>query len=156
MTLSIRIEGLDRVQRMLGTDFAPAMQAATKAIALQVQNEIAPYPSATIANSPSNPSGRWYERGYGPKWRTKKGETHGRRTSQTMNRRWGIKRSGPIGHVLGNAADYSGYLHSRRLQARWAARRGWTTDEEAIRQVVRSGAVKRIVGQAILGALRRR
>lgn len=68
MTVGIRIVGLAKAQRMLGQDFQPAIKAATKAIALEVQGVIAPYPPATIANSPENPMLRWYERGYGPRW----------------------------------------------------------------------------------------
>lgn len=155
MSITVRITGLDRVQRMLGTDFAPLIQNATLAIAQQLQSEIAPYPAATTANSPSNPTGRWYERGYGPKWRVKSGAIHSRRTSETLGRRWGIRRLGALGQILGNLASYSGYLHSVDKQAGWAGQRGWVTDETAIVRVVRSGAIQRIMGQAIMAALRR-
>lgn len=154
MTMTLRIVGLDKVQRMLGVRFEPAMQAATLAIAQEIQTTVKPYPPATIANSPSNPTGQWYERGYGPKWRVKDGAVHGRRSSQTLGRRWGIKRSGAIGHVLGNLATYSGYLHAKKTQARWAGQRGWITDEDAVQTVHRSGAIQRIMGQAIVGAMR--
>ena len=68
MPNSIQIQGLDRMRAMLGRDFQPALRAATEAIAEQVRHELTPYPPATIANSPSNPNRRWYERGYGPRW----------------------------------------------------------------------------------------
>lgn len=155
MSITVRIEGLDKVQRMLGTNFAPVMQASTRAIAHQLQNEIAPYPASTIANSPANPKGRWYERGYGPKWRVKSGAVHGKRSSQTLGRRWGIRSSGPTGHILGNLATYSGVVHAAEIQAAFHGARGWVTDETAIMRVVRSGAIQRIMGQAIMAALRR-
>lgn len=154
MTYGIRIVGLRNVQRMLGTDFRPAIQAATKAIALEVQGEIAPYPPSTIANSPGNPTGRWYERGYGPKWRTKAG-VHGRKTSQTLGRRWAVRQRG-MGAVVGNAASYAPYVHNKPKQAGFHAQRGWQTDEGALRAVLASGAVKRIITQAIMARLRRR
>lgn len=154
MTYGIRIVGLANVQRMLGTDFRPAIAAATKAIALEVQGAIAPYPPSTIANSPGNPSGRWYERGYGPRWRTAAG-VNGRKTSQTLGRRWAVKQRG-TGATVGNSATYAPFLHSKERQVRWAGTRGWQTDEGAIRAVIASGAVKRIVTQAIMARLRRR
>lgn len=166
MTYGIRIVGLTQVQRKLGQDFAPTIRAATQAIALEVQGEIAPYPPATIANSPSNPAGRWYERGYGPKWIRKDGTICGRKTSQMMNRGagivngagdkgWYIKSRGRIGWLIGNRATYSGRLHSDELQARWAAARGWVTDKMAIQHVIASGAAKRIIVQAIMAKLRK-
>ena len=169
MTFGIRIVGLANVQRMLGADFRPAIAAATKAIAFEVQGNIAPYPPSTAGNSPSNPSGRWYERGYGPRWRTKSG-IHGRPTSQTLGRRfgllgslpatgkggWALAARGPMGHVLGNSATYAGLVHGKDRQTMVHARHGWVTDETAIRRVIASGAVKRIVTQAIMARLRRR
>lgn len=165
MTYGIRIVGLKEAQRLLGVDLKPAIQAATKAIALEVQGEIAPYPPIV------SHSGRrsWYERGYGPKWMTKAG-VHGRPTSQTLGRRfgllgalpavgkggWALVAKGSMGHVLGNSATYAGLVHSKERQARVHARHGWVTDEQAMRQVIASGAVKRIVTQAIMARLRRR
>ena len=155
MTTTLRIKGLDSVQRILATDFEPVMQGVTLAVTHELQNAIAPYPPATIANSPSNPRGRWYERGYGPKWRTKDGAVHGDHTSETLGRRWGIERRGRIGHVLGNLASYAVDVHAKARQKPWHAAHGWTTDEDAIRRVVSSGAIQRIMAQAIMAALRR-
>ncbi|MDO8672572.1 MAG: hypothetical protein Q7O66_14245 [Dehalococcoidia bacterium] len=75
MPYAIRIEGLAAAQKLLGVRFAPAIKAATLAIALEVQGKVAPYPPATEANSPTHDTGRWYERGYGPKWWVKGAQT---------------------------------------------------------------------------------
>lgn len=155
MSYGIRIVGLREVQRTLGADITPAIKAATKAIALEVQGEIAPYPPATIANSPSNPKRRWYERGFGPKWVLKNGAVHGRKTSETLGRRWAVKQRG-VGAVVGNPASYADVVHDADKQARFHGQRGWVTDKEALMRVIRSGAIQRIVTQAIMGALRRR
>jgi hypothetical protein len=154
MPYGIRIEGLNEVRTMLGQDFAPALRTAIKAIALEVEDKMAPYPPATIANSPSNPSGRWYERGYGQRWRTKRG-TGGRATSQMMNRGWSVAPYGATGWVLGNRATYSGYLHSKATQVSWASSRGWQTDLASLDAVAQSGAIQRILTQAIMAKLRR-
>ncbi len=155
MTIGIRIVGLREVQRTLGVDIKPALQAATKAIALEVQGEIAPYPPATMANSPSNPTGKWYQREYGPRWRRKDGTIGGRKTSETLTKVWGIKATGGIGAVLGNKASYAEFVHSKTKQARWMARIGWVTDEAAVDKVVRSGRVQAHVTKAIMARLRR-
>ncbi len=192
MTYTIRVEGLAEVKKTLGVNFKPAMRQATKAIALEVQGTIAPYPPATIANSPENPRLRWYERGYGPRWwvisegaqeylfghskrqhkrtaqgyayqgvsqravlaQARKGRVHGRKTSQQMGRGWGIARYGDIGQQITNRATYARWLHGAGTQAKWAGSRGWITDRFAVQHVVSSGAVKRIVRQAIVGALK--
>lgn len=154
MAYAIRIQNLDKVKRVLSTEFKPALRTATEAIAQQIQSEVAPYPAATVANSPAQR--RWYERGFGQRWRTKSGAVHGRRTSQMMNRHWGIARSGQVGATLSNIATYSPYLHDADKQVRWAAPRGWRSDEYAIKRVVDTGAARRIVVQAIMAALRRR
>ena len=148
MSVSITIQGLDRLQRKLGTDFKPVLRGATKAIAGAIEGEIAPYPPKTIANSPSQP--RWYERGYGPRWH---GGTGGRKTSQNLGRSWGIKSKGSIGAVLGSRATYSPYVHSHEKQAKFHGARGWVTDKEAVEKVVNRGDVEKIMRQAVRKAL---
>jgi hypothetical protein len=68
MPYSIRIEGLEQVHNLLTRDFRRAVRAATDAIAQELEDVMSPYPPQTIANSPENPTMRWYERGYGPRW----------------------------------------------------------------------------------------
>ncbi len=155
MPYGVRIEGLREAQKLLGTNIQPALKAATKAIAVELQGKIAPYPPATEANSPSNPLGRWYERGYGPKRQRKDGTVTGRQTSQLLNRRWAIRVAGGIGHSLGNAATYAKFVHGANDQARFHGRRGWVTDRAAIEKLIASGVVRRIVRQAITGAFRK-
>jgi len=47
-----------------------------------------PYAPPTLANSPDNPKRRWYERGYGERWKRKDGSIGGRATSGQMGDRW--------------------------------------------------------------------
>ena len=156
MSYSITITGLDEVRKALGTSFRPAIDTGLKTLAGEVQNEIAPYPRATVANSPSSPTGRWYERGYGPKWLTKAGAVHGRQTSQTMNRRWAIRQRRALAWQVGNSATYSPYVHAERQQARFHAIRGWVTDAAAIKAVVGSGRAKRIIIAALVARINKR
>jgi hypothetical protein len=148
---TVRIVGLDKLQKRLGTSFKPAMRGATKAIALEIQGKIAPYPRSTIANSPGQR--RWYERGFGPRWRRQDGTVGGRKTSETLGRRWGVEREGSIGAVVGNIASYSPYVHDHDKRARFHKRRGWVSDREAVEKVERAGTIPRIVNDAIMHAL---
>ncbi len=156
MPYGIHISGLAEAQRLLGIDFDPALKAATQAIALEVQGRIAPYPPATEANSPGNATGKWYERGYGPRWLRKDGSVGGRKTSEMLGRRWAIRAVGRIGHLIGNAASYARFVHSADEQTMVHARHLWVTDRGVIEAVVRDGTVRRVVVQALLAALRRR
>jgi len=153
MGATVKLVGLDSLQRKLGADFKPAMRAASKAIALEIQGEIAPYPPATSANRPKGPGSKWYERGFGTKWMLKDGTVRGKKTSQTLGRRWGIKGKGAIGAVLGNIATYSPYVHSHEEQAKYHGKRGWVTDEKAVERVERRGTVRRIVEDAVMKAM---
>lgn len=153
MPYAIRIEGLERAQRSLGVQIEPALQAATQNIAKAIEDVILPYPPVTAANDPGNPTGRWYERGKGGYYRRKDGSVVKYSESENLSAKWGIKRIGRWGAQLGNIASYAPYVHAKDKQARWMARIGWVTDEAAVAVVVRSGAVRRIVAQALARAM---
>lgn len=154
--ITVEITGIEQVEKVLGTNLEPALRGATKAVAAVIQNEIAPYPKATSANRPAGPGSRWYERGYGPRWMLVGGGIHGRKTSQQLGRRWAIKSQGRMGAVLGNIASYAAFVHSKKKQAGFHADRGWVTDVEAIDRVRKRGLIQRIVGDAIMHAMRQR
>ena len=103
-TVNIKIEGIEQLVKKLGQATAaqtlsPAIQAAT----LHLKGVIAVYPPSSSANSPSRP--HWYERGFGPRWRRKDGTVGGRKTSETLGRRWTIKTRGLTG-MVGNNVSY--------------------------------------------------
>jgi hypothetical protein len=180
MSESITIKGFERVRSILGTKFEPVLRTALKAIAIEVENTIKPYGATGVWNSPANPKGRWYERGYGPRWwvsgevglsagysgksatgrrrevlaLSKRGAIHGRATSEMLNRSWHVEQTGPVRFVISSNASYAGQLHRFGEQARWAKSRGWLTDRDAVRAIVRSGRAEKIVTAAIVAALR--
>jgi len=153
MTTSIKIVGLAELQKKLGADFKRPLRGATLAIAQAIQHELTPYPPTTEANRPGGPGSRWYERGYGPKRETMAGVITGRKTSEVLFKSWGIERRGIIGQVLGSKASYSPYVHSEEKQAKFHGKRGWVTDEDAVKKVERDGTIERIVSQAVMHAL---
>ena len=115
-------------------DGAPQIQAASLVIASAIQDRIAPYPSPR--------PGQRYIRGYG---------FPGRRTSEMLGRRWGIKKE-PRGARLYNTASYASYVHSDADQARIHKGR-WITDKTAVDSVLSDGTAENILIQAIRKAL---
>lgn len=135
MTVTIEIKGMEAIQRKL-RDLQPreyAIGTMQASVAL-LKNEIAPYPPATAANSPM--ARRWYERGYGNRWLRRDGSIGGKRTSQTLGRRWTTKveQQGMRG-VVGNNVTYGPFVQSAARQTWYHKRTGWRTDEQAIQRV---------------------
>lgn len=162
--LAMRIEGLAALQtRFKGVNFKPALRTATRAIALEIQGIVAPYPPETAANMKpgwfviggGKRGNRWYERGYGTKWLRRDGSEGGRKTSQMLNRQWNVQRHGDIGAVLGNKASYSPFVHGADQQASFHAAHNWRTDEAGVKHVSQTGAANKIVNSAIDNTLRR-
>jgi hypothetical protein len=156
--IGIRIEGLDSLQRKLGRDITPELRGFTKAVAEEVKGIIAPYPPASEANFPvyhfgphRKPSnyGRWYTRGYGPQWSRKDGSVGGTKSSEMMNRQWGIRALGQSGQVVGNRASYANWVHAAADQTAFHKKRGWVTDVAAVQRVVSSGVIGKLWGQVM-------
>ena len=104
---------------------------------------LAEYPPASIANMTGrqyafNRGGRvfyrqsWYERGYGPKWiRKRDGVVKGRRTSETLSKRWTLEAEDDgLTQVVGNNDTYARFVHDPAKQAKFHAARGWQNTEQ--------------------------
>ena len=131
------IKGMNKLMRKLDTVAKlKGAKHGLKAGALHVKGKIAQYPPSTTANSPGNPTGRWYERGYGPRWlRKRKGGVGGRKTSETLGRKWAIgERAGGMQQVIGNNASYAEFVHEEEEQAKIHGARAWKTDEQVLRE----------------------
>ena len=128
--IAVQVQGLEALQRKIGgLATLRTVRVGLKASASHVKGKIARYPPATIANSPGNPAGRWYERGYGPKWQTRAG-IHGRKTSETLGRRWTIsEQDNGMTQVIGNNVSYGPYVQGEK-QARFHQARGWKTVQD--------------------------
>ena len=133
MASNVTIKGLDKLQKKLGGVNA-AIVRGIKAGTLHIKGKIAKYPPSTIANSPSMP--RWYERGYGSKWRTKAG-IRGRKSSENLGRKWTVsyENGGMTGRV-GNNVSYGPYVQGPEQQAHAMWVIGWkTTDDVADEEI---------------------
>ena len=128
MTDGVRIEGLEPLLRKLDNlEDLKKIKPALKAGAVHVMGAIKPYPPSSIANSPSNPTGRWYKRGFGTITAT------GRKyeTSETLDKKWTVKsRDRGFTQVVGNNVSYGPYVQSAEDQAKIHGERGWKTDQQ--------------------------
>ena len=129
------IKGMNKLLRKLDTlAKLKGAKRGLKAGALHVKGKIAKYPPSTIANSPGRPGG-WYERGWGSRYKRLDGVVTGKKTSETLGRRWttGEKNAG-LTQIVGNNASYAPYVQSKEKQARFHKARGWLTDEQVLKQ----------------------
>jgi hypothetical protein len=115
------------------------------------KNHISVYPASTEANNPAR--NRWYERGYGGRWRRKDGTVGGRRTSETLGRKWAteVTDGGMVGRI-GNNASYAPYVHDAAKQARFHGARGWRSADDTIKAV--GDKIQRIWQAAIAKVMR--
>lgn len=130
---SVRVTGIEeliaKIKRLAGSD---VLKPLIKAAALHIEGVIRKYPPTTIANSPDNPRGMWYQRGYGSKWHTKDG-VRGSATSQQLGNQWGIDyQNGGLGAIIGNAVTYAPYVHDPEEQTSFHGAHGWKTTQTVI------------------------
>jgi hypothetical protein len=156
--MSVEIQGLDRVKRLLNTNFQAALQPASLGIAQAIQNEIAPYPAATGANQPG--PGAYYVRGRGGFYQSRRtGQSRLVQASETLGRRWKVRRAGNGNATLSNDASYAQFVHGQAdgsRQARALRRIGWNNTKDGIERVMRGGIANRIMAQALASAFRGR
>jgi len=141
-TITVHIDGIDQViNRITTVEQMRNMQMVFQAIGAHIKGQVNKYPPATEANSPhqfiSGGNNTWYQRGYGPKWARKDGSVGGRKTSETLGRRWTVRaESNQV--TIGNNVSYGPFVQDKENQASFHEDRGWKTiqdvakDEEPI------------------------
>ena len=125
---SVKVEGLDKVQRMLHRADAKAALIVGLEFGIKKLQQVAgKYPPTSSANV-ANDKGRWYERGWGTKYNRADGSVGGKLTSYPLKDGWHTKlfKGGHIRGEVWNDAPYSAAVQgSKRLQNRVHAKRGW-------------------------------
>jgi len=117
--MTFHIEGLDRLEKKIGKLQADRWkQEAVRLAADTITSEVSEYPPPSEANRPGANRRRWYQRGWGEKWRT-----GGRRTSEQLGQKWTTKVKGLMVEI-GNVASYAIYVQGKR-QAKFHKMRGW-------------------------------
>jgi hypothetical protein len=129
MPATIQIRGLDRIQgKLKDLEAMRPVKAALKAAGLHIKGKVNVYPPASEANRPRK--GGWYERGYGPRW-----YGGGKKTSQTLGRKWTIgERDGGMTVIVGNNVSYGPFVQDRDVQAWFHKKRGWKTIQDVAEQ----------------------
>ncbi len=140
----IEVKGIDSIQAMFAKDLTPAWQAIGLGLAEAIRDEISPYPSA-----PAKGAKAWYERGYGPRWRRRDGSIGGRKTSETLGRKWMIASRSRMIIALTNTASYAPYVHRAEDQTARHAATGWKTDDAATSAVMASAIPEQLIAAAL-------
>lgn len=144
------VEGIEEVVAALKRLVLNAGDAVALAVATAYEDEIAPYPPATSANTPG--PGWYYIRGKGAFYQSKRtGETKQLSSSQTLGRRWKIIRAGVGLAYLVNDADYSRHVHGtmERKQARAMGRIGWRDTQDSVATINKGGKIDTILARVI-------
>ena len=166
MPVTVRIHIPADQKRALDGDMRKVIRKAAEPLAAELKATVSTYPPASEANMPrgfgsavsiatKKAQNRWYKRGYGPQWSRKDGSVGGRKTSEMLNRSWGIKRL-RWGMQLGSRASYSPVVHHHEEQASFHKARGWVTDKQAVDKLLASGKVDRAVKAAVAWVLKGR
>lgn len=140
---------LEALAKRLATDLKPALQASTLAIALEVQDRIAPYPTPSRKSQPFKTAKQ--RRGFFARLRSGKITVPYPRQNDVLNR-WSPVPTG-AGTALRNTSPHAHLVHSQREQADYH-KGTWTTDKGIADEVQNDGTATEIVEQAVAGALK--
>lgn len=142
--MSIKQVGIDELRSLLRKATSAAIIPTIKAAGALVIRIISPYPVA-----PAKKPDRWYQRGYGPKWRLKNGKVRGRKLSQNLGRKWRISSRGKYTLLVRNNATYSGYVHDIEEQAKIHQATGWKTDRDVFDALDRDKTIEDVFFTAL-------
>lgn len=135
--LEIDVQGDTEALNELRTAIERAIPVSLFAAANIFVDAVSPYPAA-----PSNNGEYWYERGYGPRWKRKDGSIGGRKTSETLGRRWDIQERGRNTIIASNSASYAGWVHDSVDQAKIHEATGWHTDKDGMDAIEQDNTIE--------------
>ena len=127
--VSIELKGLDEAVKKLTTMAQlRKVHAGITAAGVYLKGKMATYPPETIANRSSNPSGHWYVRGWGVRYKG----GGGRKTSEDLAASWTSKYDkNKFQAKVGNNASYAVFVQGPKegpkgkRQAKHMANIGW-------------------------------
>lgn len=116
--MSLRLEGVDELQRKLGTLVtARVLRESLRSAGETIKTEASQYPPETAANRPPYP---YYQRGLGT-WTSR---ARVRKVSENLSKQWRVKVSGAKSVTISNKASYAEFVHGVK-QALFHRQRGW-------------------------------
>ncbi len=81
----------------------------------------------------THPIRRWYERGFGTKYRTSAGSVVGKKTSEDLKKHWYVKPDN-ASVTVGNKVKYAPWVHGDE-QAGFHGKRGWKKLKETAKDL---------------------
>jgi len=105
----------------------PHIEGAVNHITSKLDNTS--YPSSTDANSPANR--RWYERGWGSRYRRKDGSLGGQQTSERLGISWKGKATSDTRGIIGTDASYAKWVQGPQ-QSAIMKKIGWKTTDTVV------------------------
>ncbi|MCK9357632.1 MAG: hypothetical protein M0R22_10910 [Dehalococcoidia bacterium] len=161
--LSIEIHGLDKLVAKFGAGARPVIRRVTRAVAEQVLGTIAQYPgpvhhpiqwtsakqrAAYFAKRRKAGLPMGYTRG-SDSWSQKLGPSASTVHSATQIGDWKLDQRGDLEAVVGTGVTYAPWVQSAAQQQPMHKASNWITDERAIARVEQSGAIERIIADAV-------
>lgn len=147
----IDIEGIDGAVRLLDRSFAPVMQTITLAVGELVRDEIATYPGPVVRpiEWASAKQRAYYfamrrEEGLSPEY-TRISDP----MSQRLKESWTTDQVGAHDALVTSRADYAYWVQSAEGQQPFHKNTNWITDEAAVQNVLSSGDIGQVAGDAI-------
>lgn len=140
------------LKRALDGNLKRVVRNAAFAVAQELKTEVSEYPPLSEANLEGGAGSRWYQRGYGPRWKRRDGTVNGYPSSEMLNRSWAIQRTS-TGAMVGSRASYSPAVHGWKEQAKFHKRRGWRTDKAAVAAIRKRGLIDRAVKLALMAEM---
>ena len=155
-------EGLDRAMRGLDrADMQRTLGTLVNIVASGVKIRMATYPSETSANTPGAYPKRWYQRLWGPRWRTKSGSLQGRNTSERLQQSWRQSVISPLSQLVdtlsprtGRPVTYAAKVVGEETQQDVHRQHGWQTTLSVAEDVVQDRIIEAQIDAAIDEALR--
>ena len=157
----MRIEGLDAALRGLDKiSMQRTLSGVVGIVAGEIKNRMATYPIETAANMPGPYPKRWYQRLFGPRWRTKGGSLQGKDTSERLQQSWRQSVTSPLSQLVdtrsprtGRPVTYAAGVVGEETQQDVHRRHGWHTTLSVAEDVVRDHIVEQRIMAEIDRAL---
>ena len=137
VTVSIRMEGLDRLERelsprRLNTALSRIVEDVTD---WAMRTRMSAYPPRGEYNRPGPYPKRWYQRLVGPRWALKAGGVGGSNTSEQLQQNWRTQRLTPLSREIFTEVSYAPWVVGAEDQTKVHAEHGWQTDEQIAQEV---------------------
>lgn len=150
LMLELTITGLDELRRKFGEGFRKPLRALVHGVAEELRGAIAEYPGPVVypVRWASDAQRRAYfakRKGLGPYVRQFDP------FSERLGPSWATEMRGDFEAVVGTRVSYAPWVQAAGHQQPMHADTGWKTDEQAVEEVERSGAIERIFEQAMEG-----